>query len=149
MAFGILDLIDADRIDLAWHPVLQPEGDEVFHRASKTLSQEVREASAISFHDSCRAQRAKTSRPASGGIDKRYATRQSDLPNSPLDNERVGLVPHNILPMADASVIASVVRGSFVPCMASSGPSSATGTAGGSEFTRKPRSLPNCRCKPF
>ena len=25
VAFGILDLIDADRIDLAWHPVLQPE----------------------------------------------------------------------------------------------------------------------------
>ena len=32
MAFGILDLIDADRIDLAWHPVLQPDGDDVFHR---------------------------------------------------------------------------------------------------------------------
>jgi hypothetical protein len=29
---GILDLIDADRIDLSQHPMLQPEGDDVFHR---------------------------------------------------------------------------------------------------------------------
>jgi hypothetical protein len=27
-----LDLIDADRIDLSQHPMLQPEGDDVFHR---------------------------------------------------------------------------------------------------------------------
>ena len=32
VAFGILDLIDADRIDLSQHPMLQPEGDDVFHR---------------------------------------------------------------------------------------------------------------------
>ena len=32
VAFGVLDFIDADRIDLAEHPVLQPEGDDMFHR---------------------------------------------------------------------------------------------------------------------
>ena len=32
VAFGILDLIDADRMGLAWHPVLQSEGNDVFHR---------------------------------------------------------------------------------------------------------------------
>ena len=32
VAFGVLDFIDADRIDLAKQPVLQPEGDDVFHR---------------------------------------------------------------------------------------------------------------------
>ena len=32
VAFGVLDLIDADGVDLAEHPVLQPEGDDVFHR---------------------------------------------------------------------------------------------------------------------
>ena len=32
VAFGVLDFIDADRVDLAQHPVLQPEGDGVFHR---------------------------------------------------------------------------------------------------------------------
>jgi hypothetical protein len=30
-----LDLIDADRIYFAQHPVLQPEGDEVFYRVEK------------------------------------------------------------------------------------------------------------------
>jgi len=28
--FGVLDFIDPDGIDLAEHPVLQPEGDHVF-----------------------------------------------------------------------------------------------------------------------
>jgi len=32
VAFGVLDFIDADRIDLTQGPVLQPEGDDVFHR---------------------------------------------------------------------------------------------------------------------
>jgi len=32
VAFGVLNFIDADRIDLAQHPVLQPEDDDVFHR---------------------------------------------------------------------------------------------------------------------
>ena len=32
VAFGVLDFIDADGVDLAEHPVLQPEGDDVFHR---------------------------------------------------------------------------------------------------------------------
>ena len=30
VAFGVLDFIDADGVDLAEHPVLQPEGDDVF-----------------------------------------------------------------------------------------------------------------------
>ena len=30
VAFGILDLIDSDGVDLAEHAVLQPEGDDVF-----------------------------------------------------------------------------------------------------------------------
>ena len=29
--FGILDFVDSDGIDPAKHPVLQPEGDDVFH----------------------------------------------------------------------------------------------------------------------
>ena len=28
--FGVLDFVDADGVDLAEHPVLQPEGDDVF-----------------------------------------------------------------------------------------------------------------------
>ena len=32
VAFGVLDLVDADGIDLAERPVLQPEGDDVFDR---------------------------------------------------------------------------------------------------------------------
>ncbi len=32
VAFGVLDCIDADRIDLTQRPVLQSEGDDVFHR---------------------------------------------------------------------------------------------------------------------
>src|SRR2546430_1665217 len=29
--FGVLDLVNADSVDLAEHPVLQPEGDDMFH----------------------------------------------------------------------------------------------------------------------
>src|SRR5450432_747918 len=29
--FGVLNLVDSDRVDLTEHPVLQPEGDDVFH----------------------------------------------------------------------------------------------------------------------
>jgi len=32
VAFGVLDFIDADRIDLTEHSVLQPEGDDVLYR---------------------------------------------------------------------------------------------------------------------
>ena len=32
VAFGVLDFIDADSVDLTQHPVLQPKGDDVFHR---------------------------------------------------------------------------------------------------------------------
>src|SRR5689334_57983 len=32
VAFGILDLIDADGIDFSKHPMLRPEGDDVLHR---------------------------------------------------------------------------------------------------------------------
>jgi len=60
VAFGILDLIDADRIGFGLDPVLQPEVTTC-STASKNLVQEVRKASAVSFHDSRRAQRAKKS----------------------------------------------------------------------------------------
>jgi hypothetical protein len=60
VAFGILDLIDADRIDLAQHPVLQPEGDDLFHRVEDLVPGGAR-ASAVSFNDSRRAQQAKKS----------------------------------------------------------------------------------------
>ena len=32
VAFGVLNFIDADRIDLSRQSVLQSEGDDVFHR---------------------------------------------------------------------------------------------------------------------
>src|SRR6202041_723968 len=32
VAFGVLDFIDAERIDLSQHPMLQSESDDVFHR---------------------------------------------------------------------------------------------------------------------
>jgi hypothetical protein len=41
--------------------VLHPEGDDVFHRV-EDLVPRVRKASAASFHDNRRAQRAKKSR---------------------------------------------------------------------------------------
>src|SRR5580692_6894846 len=37
VAFSVLDLIDADRIDFAQHPVLQPEGDDVFYRVENLV----------------------------------------------------------------------------------------------------------------
>ena len=30
VAFGVLDLVDADGVDLAEHAMLQPEGDDMF-----------------------------------------------------------------------------------------------------------------------
>jgi hypothetical protein len=29
--FGVLDFVDSNSVDLAEYPVLQPEGDDVFH----------------------------------------------------------------------------------------------------------------------
>ena len=56
----VLNFIDADSVDLAERSVFQTPGDDMFD-ASKTLSQEVRKASTVSFHDIRLAQRARKS----------------------------------------------------------------------------------------
>ena len=48
VALGILDFIDADRVDLVQFPGSRPQVTTC-STASKTLSQEVRKASAVSF----------------------------------------------------------------------------------------------------
>src|SRR5262249_37291050 len=60
VAFGVLDLINFDGVDLAERAVLQSERDDC-STASNTLPQDVRKASAVSFHDNRRAQRARKS----------------------------------------------------------------------------------------
>ena len=35
--FGVLDFVDSDGIDLAEHPVLQPEGDDMFDRVENLV----------------------------------------------------------------------------------------------------------------
>jgi hypothetical protein len=57
---AVWDFIDANGVDLTGRAVLQSPGDDMFD-TSKTLSQEVRKHSAVSFHESLRAQRARKS----------------------------------------------------------------------------------------
>ena len=64
MTLGILDFIDADRIDMAWHTVLQPESSAT---ARPCETGQRKGAAAIST--------ITRSRTASLGIDKRFATR--------------------------------------------------------------------------
>jgi hypothetical protein len=52
-----LDFIDADSVDLAERPVLQPEVDDVFHRAEDLVPRSAE--GPPFFHDSRRAQRGK------------------------------------------------------------------------------------------
>jgi hypothetical protein len=58
VSLGILNLIDSNGVDLTEYPVFESEDHDVFHRVGN-LSQEVRNASAVSFHESRRAQRAR------------------------------------------------------------------------------------------
>jgi hypothetical protein len=58
--FAVLDFIDADSVDLAERSVFQTQ-ETTCSNKSKTLSQDVRNASAVSFHDNRRAQRARKS----------------------------------------------------------------------------------------
>lgn len=37
VTFGVLDFVDADRIDLAQYPAFQPESDDVFHRVENLI----------------------------------------------------------------------------------------------------------------
>jgi hypothetical protein len=60
MAFGVLDFIDADGVDRAQRPMSRPQVTTC-STASKTLSQDVRNDSAVSFQESRRAQRARKS----------------------------------------------------------------------------------------
>jgi hypothetical protein len=55
-----VDFVNSDGVDLADRPVFQTPGDDMFNRVEH-LSHEVRNASAVSFHDSRRAQRARKS----------------------------------------------------------------------------------------
>ena len=58
--FGILNLIDADSVDLAERSVFQAPGDDMFDRVEDLVSG-VRKASAVSFHGIFLAQRARKS----------------------------------------------------------------------------------------
>ena len=60
VALGVLDFIDANGVDLAQLAVLQTPGDDMLDSV-KNLSQEVRKAWAVSFHERRRAQRARNS----------------------------------------------------------------------------------------
>lgn len=60
MAPGILDLIDADRRDRTQLPVLDPPLHDILDRW-QTLSQVLRNDTAVSCHDSFRAQCARNS----------------------------------------------------------------------------------------
>jgi hypothetical protein len=60
VTFGVLDFVDADGVNLAEDPVFEAQVTTC-STASKTLSQEVRNTSAVSFQDSRRAQRARNS----------------------------------------------------------------------------------------
>ncbi|MFZ0594886.1 MAG: hypothetical protein WAM39_30785 [Bryobacteraceae bacterium] len=60
VALGVLDFIDADGVDLRQFPVFQAQVTTC-STASKTLFQEVRKASAVSFHESRRAQLVRKS----------------------------------------------------------------------------------------
>jgi hypothetical protein len=57
---GVLDFVDSDGVNRAKHTVLQAQVTTC-STASKTLSQEVRNASAVSFQENRRAQRARNS----------------------------------------------------------------------------------------
>jgi hypothetical protein len=60
VTFGVLDFVDSDGVTLAEHAVLQAPGDHVLPR-QRSCPRKCENASAVSFHDSRRAQRAKNS----------------------------------------------------------------------------------------